>query len=1017
MLRPRLLDLLQARFRTRLTTVTAGPGFGKTSLLAQAVAENQLAPRGDDVWLTCWEGDSAASSFGAALAAAFGLSWGPSWDPALVVDAVVAAIWSRSPEQVALILDEAQHVAVGSPGAALLATLLERLPGNGHLVLVGRDPLPLAVSRIAAQGQLTELRDQELAFTRDELTGFAALRGVRADGLAGSAGWPALAELSASAGGDRVIDYLWEELLADRPVQQRQDLAALCLVTSLDDELAAALVGHPIDLEATLANLPLVAGRPRAHRSLHPLWRSALEHLLPAEERAQARRRAATVLRERDQVDSAVRLLLEAHAWEDLRQIFCQTALHTHPLVPPDVLEQWYRGLPATEHQRPEGFLLQALVLRAHDLDRALPAFELAGVHFRAADNVIGEVAARIHAAHIGWWLDDVPAIRSAVERVDQLAITFDWLGGVAAMGRALAADAEGDFEGALEVLAATPLNIVPPSLLSAMKWMWAWEWLFSGRPERAQRHAEDAVAGAPGTFRAPALNVQLLSLWLAGRTEAALQMLPEFVAANVVAGRDLGTVFERSQCALILAFAGDLEAARGHLAAADGARPGAGGAPMAEISFTLGSIAVRIAGGDEDGARNLLVTELAERPLADAGRTRWHRLFPALSHVLVPATRRQWDAMALDGVPALARQLAQALVAVRDHGDVGPAAKLELSDPEQVRAQLPVPWVVELAVAAIAGGSVAPGTGLLDALGDQARPWLRRLSGSLWPDVARTSVSLLAGLPPAPRHRLQIRLLGPLELTRDDAPVDHPDLRRERVRQLLQYLAVRGAAPRATVAAELWPDHTPDAAARNLRVTLTYLQRVLEPDREAGDPPAFLHSDGRMLQLVAGEALVVDVRQFEAEIDAAQRAERQGAPSLALDHLQRALAQYRGEALAELTDEWAGEERERLRIRYVATAVRAGELLLAKGDLETPLELADRTLRADRFAEGGHRLLIAARLERGELDAAQLAYRRCQAMLHDLGAAPDARTERLARRLESAAGPPVAPRRSTGRS
>src|SRR5687767_263711 len=47
--RPRLLQSLLGRWEHPVTTVVGGAGMGKTTLLAQAVAENRLAPRGDDV--------------------------------------------------------------------------------------------------------------------------------------------------------------------------------------------------------------------------------------------------------------------------------------------------------------------------------------------------------------------------------------------------------------------------------------------------------------------------------------------------------------------------------------------------------------------------------------------------------------------------------------------------------------------------------------------------------------------------------------------------------------------------------------------------------------------------------------------------------------------------------------------------------------------------------------------------------------------------------------------------------
>jgi len=60
--RPRLLRTLIGRFAHRCTVIVAGAGHGKTTLLVQAAAENRLAPRGDDVWLTLEVTDADASA-------------------------------------------------------------------------------------------------------------------------------------------------------------------------------------------------------------------------------------------------------------------------------------------------------------------------------------------------------------------------------------------------------------------------------------------------------------------------------------------------------------------------------------------------------------------------------------------------------------------------------------------------------------------------------------------------------------------------------------------------------------------------------------------------------------------------------------------------------------------------------------------------------------------------------------------------------------------------------------------
>src|SRR5262249_10375685 len=252
----------------------------------------------------------------------------------------------------------------------------------------------------------------------------------------------------------------------------------------------------------------------------------------------------------------------------------------------------------------------------------------------------------------------------------------FPWLLGMAELGRVLAADARGEFGAALEVLTRIPDAAVPPAMKSGVEWLWAWEYLLMGTPEQAAMHAAAAGDDAPGTFLAPALNVQLLALWQAGRISEALDLLPRFAEATDATNRDLGTTFERSQCALLLAFAEQVEDAQVSLAATRSALPGAGQAAMAEISFALGCAAVEVADDDEKGARACLAAELETRPLAGDGPTRWHRMFPALSYVLAPATRDVWNAQRLGPAQTLSRDLAKALVAVRESEDVNVAAR-----------------------------------------------------------------------------------------------------------------------------------------------------------------------------------------------------------------------------------------------------------------------------------------------------------------------------------------------------
>src|SRR6266545_2953964 len=68
--RPRLLRSLVGRWSHRVTSLTGGPGLGKTTLLAQAIAENRLAPRGEDLWIGLDAHDADSDRLSRVIAAA-----------------------------------------------------------------------------------------------------------------------------------------------------------------------------------------------------------------------------------------------------------------------------------------------------------------------------------------------------------------------------------------------------------------------------------------------------------------------------------------------------------------------------------------------------------------------------------------------------------------------------------------------------------------------------------------------------------------------------------------------------------------------------------------------------------------------------------------------------------------------------------------------------------------------------------------------------------------------------------
>src|SRR6185436_15633594 len=101
--------------------------------------------------------------------------------------------------------------------------------------------------------------------------------------------------------------------------------------------------------------------------------------------------------------------------------------------------------------------------------------------------------------------------------------------------------------------------------------------------------------------------------------------------------------------------------------------------------------------------------------------------------------------------------------------------------DPARIFTAFPLPWSVELATRLHAardpqGQQLA--AWLVNEVPEPARAELRHLSAGA-DALGRAAADLLAHLPALPQRRLQITVLGPLEVAFDGVPVTAPELRR----------------------------------------------------------------------------------------------------------------------------------------------------------------------------------------------------------------------------------------------
>jgi LuxR family transcriptional regulator, maltose regulon positive regulatory protein len=285
--RPRLTARLDAGLIGKATLISAPAGFGKTTLVSAWLAQNdEHRTMNDEVaahasscsvhrfksgWVSLDAGDNDPSRFWSYLSVALDTLAPGAGAPALVllqspqpppIEAVLTTLLnglSAAPVAGLLVLDDYHLIETPAIHQAL-ATLIDYLPPQLHLVITTRADPPLPLARWRARGALTELHAADLRFTPNEVTSFLTdVMGLplAADQIAAlevrTEGWIAGLHMAALAMHDRsdlagfiaaftdsnrfVVEYLAEEVFARQPPHLQRFL----LQTSILDRMCGPL--------------------------------------------------------------------------------------------------------------------------------------------------------------------------------------------------------------------------------------------------------------------------------------------------------------------------------------------------------------------------------------------------------------------------------------------------------------------------------------------------------------------------------------------------------------------------------------------------------------------------------------------------------------------------------------------------------------------------------------------------------------------------------------------------------
>jgi LuxR family maltose regulon positive regulatory protein len=427
--RPHLIERLNAGLQRKLTLISAPAGFGKTTLASEWVrsCERPVA------WLSLDEGDDRSSRFLAYLVTALQqvdknvgqdlqnlleVPQPPSIDVLMtrLINDVTAI-----PAPFMLVLDDYQVIDERDIHAAV-AFLLDHQPPQMHLVIATREDPPLPLSRLRAQGLITEIRERDLRFTKEEAAAFLkhtmglSLTADEVSALdARTEGWIAGLQLAAISmqgrqdtrgfvqsltGSHRhILDYLTEEVLQRQSEEVRAFLLQTSILNRLSGPLCNAVTGQARSQDilehlerANLFLVPLDDERRwyRYHRLFCDLLRYHLKQEVGRQSLASLHRRACAWLAGHDLKAEA---LLHAIAGEDfdgaadLIEAVAEAAVLQGE---EKTVQRWIEALPdSLVRERPLVCVIHAWVLnlteqvaaiepRLQDAERALRAQGLA---------------------------------------------------------------------------------------------------------------------------------------------------------------------------------------------------------------------------------------------------------------------------------------------------------------------------------------------------------------------------------------------------------------------------------------------------------------------------------------------------------------------------------------------------------------------------------------------------------------------------------------------------------------
>lgn len=995
--RPRLLEKLNAVLDHRLTIVSAPPGYGKTTVVAQFAHQVDCPV----AWHTIDERQRDVPNLYARCLAVL--------DPIIPGIQTPAAIIGRPPNEVAAlitdaisdsrlqkmiyILDDVHHLAPSPAAEAWLYALVELLPTNCHLMLLSRIWPNVPTAEMIVRREVLAIGQDDLRLTSDEIQALAQT--VQGDAPAPDViddlakrleGWPAgtvialrplhqdleQSLLQSGKAPEALFDALAASMLRTQPLGLRNFLLASSTLKRLTPETCTAVLKMPNGLAhfQEIQDRNLFAVRVAGGLVYHSLFREFLQHELQASQPqlfVELHHRAAEWFEENDSLDDAFDHYMAAGFVQEAARIAEYVAHSYFGQGKVETLLEW--GATLDGYQAPR-LLYTCAMIRTDRYDYVQAEADLSAAErgFSLSHDEDGLYGVAFQRTMILLLRADYQnAIQSAQSLLDRLPDNLINLRGRAMRTIALAHLRRGELETGLRFLVdALPVYRQEGDkyALSLILQDFAFAYSLLGQVEEARACLQEVVAlarelGSQGTLAMALNNLGYFYYRSTDYTQALATLYEGWgVAAQV---RD-----KRSE-SYLLGSLGDLYRDWGNYTEA----------------FDYYDKAIASMGNSEPALQCAVWTSFS---VMQRWRENYHEavvlaeaaLSLAESHHLalevISASVAIWSARAcLDEAPAALTKLHQAADDFRQRG-----AKIELITALAQCANVALlcddtlaarRYIAEAFEVATRIGCMQPLAAEINHHADVEalltedpnyfEPLLhdlKRLREDAEPDTplkpGRTSK-----VPTRTTYSLRLRTLGAEAIERDGELIASAEWHGPIARDLFFYLYFVGPSTKDQLGNVFWPDKSPEGVRSILHVSVHRARHALGEN-------VILYTDG-----IYHVNSAVEINCDALRMEKLARRARVLPPRDALteDLWHKAVSLYQGDFLPALDTDWVMAQRQSYRETYIAALMGLAECARARRDIRRAIQCLKEALSEDPYREEILRAIMTCFAELGE--------------------------------------------------